>query len=515
MSEQTQTAPTGGLSEGGSTGCTEYLELSRRGFLGVAGATASAAMLAATTAPAWLPRVSFARDFNTPPQDVIVCVFLRGGADGLNMVIPFNDPGYLAARNTLRVFEPDRVGVPIGHRAIGLGAGARFGNVDIGLHPALAGLYPAYKDGKLLIAACSGITGANKSHFDCQRYMERGKWNDPALTSGWIGRHMAQSAPLAPNSLLRGVAVASAVQQSMIGAPGTLPLPNMASSPGTADATGLFPMNNLRNYGLSGSSTTRDNRRRAINRIAGDPSGTPVGMYESSPSVMATAAQNTVNVINRLNQIGASSYRPAGGAVYPTNSFGYAMLSTAALIAANDLTSSGQAVDAVAIDLGGWDTHTDECRRDTATGTILGAMVSPMNQLAQGLGAFYADIIASRRLNVTVVVMSEFGRRVGENGGAAGSPPGTDHGYGNNVWIMGKNVLGGRVLAKTAASGQNPAWPGVPLATGNTQAYNLDMPITLDYRHLLAEIIDKRLTNPGALASVFPGFTPVYQGIVS
>jgi uncharacterized protein (DUF1501 family) len=491
-------------------GCEEYVKLSRRGFIGAS----TAALAAAAAAPAWLPRVSFARDFNTPPQDVLVCVFLRGGADWMNMLVPFNDPGYVAGRPTTRLLAPDDTTGPLAHRAVEL-PGATLGTVSFGINPAMQPLLQAYLDGKLLIAGCTGLTGANKSHFDAQRYMERGKWQDPAVVNGWIGRNLASNAPINPSTLLRGVAVASGIQQSLVGGPQVLPVPDFSSNPGTPDATGLVPMNNLRNYGLAGSSTTRNNRRQVLHRIASDAPSVPAGVFENiADQSIRDAARNTVNVISRLNTIGSASYRPAGGAVYPANSFGYSLMTSAALIVANDLSTGGQAVDAIAVDLGGWDTHTNQQRRD-ANGTLQGSMISPMTQLAQGLAAFYADVIASRQRNVTLVVMSEFGRRVGENGGSSGSAPGTDHGYGSAFWVMGKNVLGGRVISKVSATSTGFGWPGVPLGTTSQPAYDRDMPIAIDYRHLLAEIVDRRLSNAAGLPTIFPGFTPQYQGIVS
>ena len=500
------------MSHDQSCGCPEFLQLSRRSFVGVAGGTLAAAALA----PAWMPRVSFAKTFNTPPQDVIVAIFLRGGADGLNMCMPYNDAGYVSARPTLKVYAPDDTTVPVPSRALQLG-NATYGNVGLGLHPAMAALLPAYQEGKLLIAHCCGLTGANQSHFDAQKYMEAGKWNDPQLFTGWLGRHLATADPINPSSTLRGLGVADGLQRSLLGAPESLPVPDIQSNPGTVPA-----LNNLNlNYGLLPSNSTETARRQALHRIASDPGTVAAGMYESAPDILRLAAQNTVNTISRLNAIGAAGYTPqpttgplAPQAVYPANSIGYALRTSAAIIAANNMLTGGEAVDAIAIDVGSWDTHSNEAVRDPDTGVFTGLMIPPMTNLDNALGAFYRDVIASRGLNVTVVVMSEFGRRVGENS-TPGATPGTDHGYGNVMWVMGSQVLGGRVIAKASAGAAGFGWPGVPVPTGNQIAASLTMPITLDYRHLLAEIIDRRLGNAASLSQIFPGFTPSYQGIVS
>ena len=146
-------------------------------------------------------------------------------------------------------------------------------------------------------------------------------------------------------------------------------------------------------------------------------------------------------------------------------------------------------VEAVQIDLGGWDTH-------SAQGPINGGMSVTMGQLAQALAAFHADMNAANRMgNVTVVVVSEFGRVAYEN-----TSQGTDHGHGNAMFVMGGAVRGGRVLRN---------WPG--LARG--QLYqNQDLQVTIDYRDILSEVVLRRLGNTN-LDLVFPGFTPTLRGV--
>ena len=174
---------------------------------------------------------------------------------------------------------------------------------------------------------------------------------------------------------------------------------------------------------------------------------------------------------------------PAGGAVYPGGSFGTALRSTAALIRAD------MGIEAVQIDLGGWDTH-------SAQGPINGGMAVTMQQFAQAIGAFHADMVGASRINnVTLIACSEFGRVAREN-----ASQGTDHGHGNAMFVMGGAVRGGRVLT---------AWPG--LAAG--QLYqNQDLQVTIDYRDILAETVLRRLGNTN-LDLVFPGYTPTMRGV--
>jgi uncharacterized protein (DUF1501 family) len=138
-----------------------------------------------------------------------------------------------------------------------------------------------------------------------------------------------------------------------------------------------------------------------------------------------------------------------------------------------------------AIDLGGWDTHQNE----TAD------LAKELTGLGKGLAAFHTDL-GDAMQNITIVVMSEFGRRVQEN--ASG---GTDHGHGNMMLVMGGHVASKPVIAQ---------WPGL----SDDKLINGDLAITIDYRDVLSEILTTRLNNP-AVDAVFPDFKPTPHGIVT
>ena len=114
--------------------------------------------------------------------------------------------------------------------------------------------------------------------------------------------------------------------------------------------------------------------------------------------------------------------------------------------------------------------------------------------LARGLGAFHTDL-QDAMSSVTLVTMSEFGRRVAENASA-----GTDHGHGNFMLVMGGGAQGGQVYAN---------WPTLAPEALNDG----DLAITTDYRDVLAEVLTNRLNNP-AIDQVFPGLNPLPPGIV-
>lgn len=418
-------------------GCNEFNTLNRRQFLAWSGL----AGMAAAAAPAWLPRVSFARSFSSG-RDVVVAIYLRGGCDGLSLVCPFGDPAYYTARPNLAVPPPDAATNP----AV---------NLDgyFGLSPAMAPLLEPYQAGKLAIVHATGSTDSSRSHFDAQKFMEVGKPGDASLITGWLGRHLITANPTDPTAVLRAVGVANQLQTSLVGGPKTLPIPDVTS------------------YGLSGPAATRTAR---LNYLA--------ARYAELEDPLKASALNTQATIAVLGGIGFASYVPQGGATYSTSSFQRALKSTAALIKAN------VGVEAVAIDRSGWDTHSNQ-------GVFVGDMANAMSDLAGGLRAFFRDVIA-QNWNVTVVLMSEFGRRVAENASL-----GTDHGHGNVMMVMGNRIAGGQVVS---------IWPTL----GNLYQ-NFDLQVTIDFRDILAEVVANRLGNAASLPAVFPGYTPTFRGITN
>jgi uncharacterized protein (DUF1501 family) len=209
-------------------------------------------------------------------------------------------------------------------------------------------------------------------------------------------------------------------------------------------------------------------------------------MYEPYTDPLKTAAGNTLQTIDLLREIDFDGYRPKGNAQYPDTDFGYALKSTAALIKADI------GVEAIAVDLDGWDTHEEQ-------GSQNGYMASLMRDLSRTLGAFHKDMWASNRSDVATMCMTEFGRNAFENGSR-----GTDHGHGSLMLAMGGSVAGGRVLTE---------WPGL-------EKRNLyegqDLKITTDYRNVINEILSKRAGN-ATPNELFPGkgFVPKNLGVIA
>jgi uncharacterized protein (DUF1501 family) len=192
--------------------------------------------------------------------------------------------------------------------------------------------------------------------------------------------------------------------------------------------------------------------------------------------------QETLEILDTLQRMDPLDYRPSTDLPYPESEFGMGMRQIATLIKAE------VGLEVAAIDVGGWDTH-------FAQGASQGQMAELMWDLASGLAAFHSDL-RDFTDHLTVVVMSEFGRRACENGSL-----GTDHGHGSAMFLMGGNVTGGRVHGD---------WPG--LADGQLVGPG-DLAVTTDYRDVLGEVCVKRLGNP-ALSEIFPGFSVNLRGLV-
>ena len=200
----------------------------------------------------------------------------------------------------------------------------------------MAALLPAYQSGQLLVVHATGSTDPSRSHFDAQFFMEIGKPGDLQH------RHRLARPPsrqpsrrCRPNAALRGIGFAFGLPQTLVGAPDTLPIPNPVE---------------LRSGGELNSTRTQ--------RLAWLGNA-----YQTERDPLRTAALNTQRTINTLSALNIGGYVPAGGAVYPGGGFGNALRSTAALIRADI------GVEAVQIDIGGWDTH-------SAQGPLTGGMAA-------------------------------------------------------------------------------------------------------------------------------------------
>lgn len=415
----------------------------RREFLGGL-ASVGAVGISKALFPSWMPKLAF-RQQGTAPGDVLVVIFLRGGIDGLSAVIPYGDgANYYDARPTLAVPEP------------GSGTNAALDlNGYFGFHQSLAPLVDIYRMGALAVVHATGSTDPSRSHFDAMQFMEYGTPGSKTTGTGWIGRHL-QSAAWQNDSPFRAVGMGAMVPSSLRGPVSPLSLRSIAD------------------FHLKGRE---GELRRAQDALA------QLYSIQAPTDMLDTQAKLVFDTVDMLQSLNAGSYQPANGADYPTDDYGFGM----GLRQIAQLIKADVGLEVACIDLGGWDTHENQ-------GTHDGYFADLLNTLGRGLGAFYADL-QDHMSGVSVVTMSEFGRRVSEN-----ASQGTDHGHGNFMLLMGGGVNGGQVYAN---------WPTLAPEALNDG----DLAITTDYRDVLAEVVSQRLKNP-ALDQVFPNFTPTPLGLV-
>lgn len=410
------------------------------------GVIQAAAVLAGAVAwPAWMPRLAFAPAQTAPRGDTLVVVFLRGAADALNLVVPHGEAAYYTRRPTLAIPRPDDRRASAAARAVDLDG-------FFGLHPALSPLLPVWRAGHLAPIHACGAPDESRSHFRAMELMERGVDDERGPASGWIGRHLATLNTGNP-SPLRAVGLGQLPQRSLSG------------------AVPVSALRSIADFHLGGDARAVSQMQAALASLytGGEP--------------LNRLGQETLDILETLQALDPLGYVAAGGARYPESEFGLGLRQIAMLIKAE------VGLEAAAIDIGGWDTH-------FAQGGSEGLMAALLTDLGQGLAALHADLSASMN-RLTIVTLSEFGRRVPENASL-----GTDHGHGSLMLLLGGHVAGGRVHGQ---------WPG--LAAEQLVGPG-DLAVTTDYRDVLAEVCLRRLNNP-ALGEIFPGFTPTPRGFLT
>ncbi len=389
-----------------------------------------------------MPRLAFAPHNVAPRGDTLVVIFLRGAADILNMVVPHGEDAYYAMRPTLGVARPDDNVKKKEERAIDLDG-------FFGFHPSMSALLDAWASGQLAIIHACGAPDESRSHFKAMELMERGvaSATNGGPASGWIGRHLA-TLNTGNSSPLRAVGMGTRPQRSLSG---SVPVSALRS---------------IADFHLGGDPRALQQMRAALNVV-----------YEDD-----VLGQDTLSIMDTLETLDPNNYQ-SPFTTYPDSEFGLALKQTAMLIKAE------VGLEVSAIDVGGWDTH-------FAQGSTIGLMPNLMKDLADGMAAFHADMQEHMR-NLTVVTMSEFGRRASENGSL-----GTDHGHGSMMMVMGGSVDGGKVHGE---------WPG--LEDGQMIGPG-DLAVTTDYRDVLSEVLQKRLNNP-ATDQIFPDYSPVMRNLLS
>ncbi|HZN76460.1 MAG TPA: DUF1501 domain-containing protein [Micromonosporaceae bacterium] len=400
-------------------GFTRRRVITATGGIGVA---ALGAQLATT-------RLSFADPATT--KRTLVVVFLRGGMDGLSVVVPTRDSNLYRMRPNIAV--PAAAVLP--------------GDSRFGLHPVLAPVHPLWTTGKMAAVHAVASPDVSRSHFQAQDCLERGAAS-LAVRSGWLDRVLEA---LGPGTTFRAVAEGSSLPRSLVGASEKLVLRGIGD------------------YRLDGAGgSVRDKSLAALKAL-----------YTGVEHPVAAQAAATLASLATARRIAGSPYNPVQP--YPGGGFADELRDVARLVKAK------VGLRVAAIDVGGWDMH-------TGLGSVDGGeMRNSLTNLAESIAAFTADLGPSLE-DTTVVTMSEFGRRLAENGNA-----GTDHGHGGVVMVFGGGLNGGKVHGK---------WPGLAesaLDHGDVAGLN-------DYRDVLGELLTARL-GIADLTKIFPGHKYTKLGV--
>ncbi len=442
--------------------------LARRDFLkwsaaaAAAGLAAPRARLLAAQEPATVATAAA-----TP---ALVVIFLRGGSDPLHMLLPWKDPEYLGGRSTLGLTEADGI-IPL--------------DDTFALHPGLAPLKPAWDAKMLAPIVCAGSPHPTRSHFDAQDWMEFGAPGDRTARAGWVNRYLGCTAKSGASEF-RALGMQDLLPRSLRGDYPVLAVPtnlDRKSSGKTLDKFEDF-------YGdgsdmLEGGEDMQGRREdddtgvvesgrmtietlRRFQQIVGDSGSEGPGLGEDggprgNPRERARAREERL----------AATADPRG---FPDSQFGRRMEVLSRVV------SAGAGLEIAGLDYGGWDDHTNAGGAD-------GKMAGRMGDLARGIAAF-TTALGDRMAHTTILVMSEFGRTVRENGNN-----GTDHGHGGIMWVIGGGVKGGQIHGTWDGLGEQSLYQG------------RDLPVTTDYRDVYAAVLAQRFDFE-APKDFFPAHKP-------
>ena len=305
--------------------------LTRRSFL----RTSAIALSAAGTAPAWLLRAAAQGAQGKSGRKILVAIFQRGAADGLNIVVPFVEPRYYQLRPNIAIPQP---GKPNG----GLDLDGRFA-----LHPVLQPLKAMWDSRQLAIVHSAGSHDPSRSHFDAQDFMECGTPGTKS-TDGWLNRALT---PVAPDSSpVRAIASGAQLPKTLQGSRGAIAVDNLPRFQ-VADKANAELLEHL--------------------------------YLASTDAQLKAQGQATFDAVKLIESIRSRPYTPSGGAQY-IGDFGQRLQQIARLIKAD------VGVEVAFADIGGWDHHSNETGQLT---NQLRQFGSSLAAFTQDLGDKMEDVV--------------------------------------------------------------------------------------------------------------------------
>jgi uncharacterized protein (DUF1501 family) len=323
--------------------------------------------------------------------------------------------------------------------------------------------------GKAAVVMNVGSPNGTRSHFSAQDNMERGTTGDARVTSGWLNRYLLAT-KRQTDAPLRGLCAMNLLPRSLRGE-----YPVLAGSNRTENMEmfeDLYAPNNLINQ----SARDGVNMEKG-SRLEDRPTDDKKQRQLTSDWARDVISDSGTNAVIRIKALDAAMSQPTNGS-YPGGGLSHQLATIAKVIKANVGLEVAQA------DYGGWDHHSDQGESD-------GKHTKMLEHLSNSIAAFLEDL-GDRAQKVTVMVMSEFGRTVHENGSN-----GTDHGRGGMMLLAGGPIKTNRVLGK---------WKGVADMVGDYQ------PVYTDFRAVYSEAIYKMFHydpfKPDAVVKMFPDYKP-------
>ncbi len=367
-------------------------------------------------------------------REIIVVVFLRGGMDGLNFLAPVDDSNYRDVRGgTLALTEKS------------LSINQAVAKVDFRLHADAAGLKELYDDKSLAFVHAAGITNGTRSHFEAQDLMELGSGGDKNIGQGWLTRYIQS---FHAGDIVPAYAVGTSVPSSLLGS--------------------------MEQVNVKELKDMKLEMNAAMLSILGE-------MYADGNTLVhrsgVSALRNMEHIKAAIKEgMDMENYTPLASANYLTEWPGDDLSKSFKTVA--QLIKMEVGLKVATIDFDGWDMHDGQNWK----------FPKWTEALSRNVHAFYNDIHAYHK-RVTIVMMSEFGRRLRANKNG-----GTDHGHGGIMMTLGGNVNGGKMYG---------AWPGL----ANEQLDNgVDLAVTTDYRTVLSELlVNRKLVTD--YSAIFPKFS--------
>lgn len=357
----------------------------------------------------------------------LVCVFLNGGNDSNNMVVPTNTAGYAqysAARAPQGLAIPRNDFLPITPTGIGL---------EFGLHPAMTGLHQLWQQNKLAVVTNVGtlvrpltkqeyLAGAPRPEqlFSHPNQVEqfRTAYSAGNLTTGWGGRLSDRTSGLNTGA---GIPMITSVS-------GVTVFSNGENSQPLIVEPSPVPLNQVLTLDGFGTSADETARRTAMQRVRQEDLNTTL--------VQATSflTQQAATVSEQL------SSDPTLTVAFPNTTLGNQLRQVAKLMKFRDALSMNRQIFFVQV--GGFDTH---------GGQLLG-QANLLTQVSQAMKAFYDETVAQGiGSQVTTFTMSDFNRTL--NPGGSGANVGSDHAWAGHHLVMGGAVLGGDFYGRPTPNG--------------------------------------------------------------